>query len=234
MIRVIRTMRRSATRLWWWALDYAYVVAQQARAAFDRTDPAMFLDGPRAPVVVIPGVYEPWRFMLPLIRTIHAMGHPVHVLDPLGFNRKPVPDAAAHLVEALERQDLEDVIIVAHSKGGLVGKYAMTQGAGVPRIRSMLAVATPFGGSSYARLLFTPSLRIFSPRDRTILALSLEKEVNSRIVSVFGCFDPHIPKGSFLLGAENVQLDTGGHFRVLEHPRVLVEFERLAAQPAEH
>lgn len=228
MRRMLRSIRRSAKRLGWWTLDYAYVVAQQARAALDRTDAASFLDGHRAPVVVIPGVYEPWRFMLPLIRSIHATGHPVHVLDPLGFNTKPVPEATTHLVDYLERQRLDDVIIVAHSKGGLVGKYAMTQGAGVPRICSMLAVATPFGGSSYARLLFAPSLRIFSPRDRTILALSREEEVNSRIVSVFGCFDPHIPKGSFLLGAENVRLETGGHFRVLRHPRVMEEFERLA------
>lgn len=221
-------IRRTLKRLWWWTLDYAYVVAQQARAALDRTDPSIFLDGHRQPVVVIPGVYEPWRFMLPLIRRIHALGHPVHVLDPLGFNRKPVPDAAVHLVEYLERHDLDDVIIVAHSKGGLVGKHAMTQGTAVARIRSMLAVATPFGGSSYAQLLFMPSLRIFSPRDRTILALAREQDVNSRIVSVFGSFDPHIPKGSFLAGATNVQLETGGHFRVLEQPRVVEELARLA------
>ncbi|WP_424467247.1 alpha/beta hydrolase [Pseudoclavibacter helvolus] len=222
-------IRRTLRRLWWWTLDYAYVVAQQAKAALDRTDPSTFLSGDRQPVVVIPGVYEPWRFMLPLIRRIHAMGHPVHVLDPLGFNRKPVPDAAQHLVDSLERHNLEEVIVVAHSKGGLVGKHAMTQGLAVPRIRSMLAVATPFGGSSYARVLFMPSLRIFSPRDRTILALSRELDVNSRIVSVYGTFDPHIPKGSSLTGAVNVELPTGGHFRVLEHPRVVAEFERLAA-----
>lgn len=221
-------IRRTLERLWWWTLDYVYVVAQQARAAVDRTDPAAFLDGDRQPVVVIPGVYEPWRFMLPLIRSIHALGHPVHVLDPLGFNRKPVPEAAMHLVDHLEREDLDNVIIVAHSKGGLVGKYAMTQGLAVRRIRAMLAVATPFGGSSYAQLLFMPSLRIFSPRDRTILALSRELDVNSRIVSLFGSFDPHIPKGSFLAGAVNVQLETGGHFRVLQQPRIVEELARLA------
>ena len=74
-----------------------------------------------------------------------------------------------------------------------------------------------------------PSLRIFSPRSATIVALSREHEVNARIVSVYGQFDPHIPEGSELPGAaKNVRLDTGGHFRVLAHPRVIAELIGLS------
>ena len=67
--------------------------------------------------------------------------------------------------------------------------------------------------------------------DRSIVALASEEEVNARIVSVFGAFDPHIPAGSELAGAKNVQLDTGGHFRILNDPRVLDELDALAAPP---
>ena len=45
-------------------------------------------------------------------------------------------------------------------------------------------------------------------------------EVNRRIVSVYGLFDPHIPGGSHLEGARNVQLGTRGHFLPLSDPRV--------------
>ena len=38
---------------------------------------------------------------------------------------------------------------------------------------------------------------------------------NTRIVSIFGIFDPHIPGGSSLAGAHNIVLETGGHFRIL-------------------
>jgi len=95
-------------------------------------------------------------------------------------------------------------------------------------VHGMLAVATPFGGSVYARFMLAPSLRIFSPKNSTIRALGLEEAVNSRIVSVYGKFDPHIPARSELAGAKNVELNTGGHFRILANPRVLAEFTLMA------
>ena len=213
----------------WWARDYAYAVVWQVRAFFNRTDPAMFLSGDRTPIVVLPGVYETWKFMQPLIEELHGRGHPVHVVDLLRRNERPVVEMAERVTEYLEQRDLSDVVLMAHSKGGLVGKQAMAFGAAAGRVRGMLAVATPFGGSSYARLMvLAPTLRIFSPRDATIRALARETAVNAKIVSVYGRFDPHIPEGSELVGAKNVRLETGGHFRILAHPRVLAELAVLA------
>jgi pimeloyl-ACP methyl ester carboxylesterase len=213
----------------WWARDYAYAVVWQGRAFFNRTDPAMFLSGDRTPIVVLPGVYETWKFMQPLIEELHGRGHPVHVVDLLRRNERPVVEMAERVTEYLEQHDLSDVVLMAHSKGGLVGKQAMAFGAAAGRVRGMLAVATPFGGSSYARLMvLAPTLRIFSPRDATIRALARETAVNAKIVSVYGRFDPHIPEGSELVGAKNVRLETGGHFRILAHPRVLAELAVLA------
>ncbi|MET3510240.1 pimeloyl-ACP methyl ester carboxylesterase [Plantibacter flavus] len=222
-------MIRSALRtLGWWARDYAYALVWQARAFVSRTDPHDFLSGDRSPIVVLPGVYETWRFLEPLIRRLHDDGHPVHVIDPLGRNDRSVPVAARLVADYLEANGLGDVVLLAHSKGGLVGKFVMSLGGGGARISGMLAVAAPFAGSRYARLMLLPSLRIFTPDDPTILALSREATVNPRIVSVYGRFDPHIPGGSRLDGAKNVELDTGGHFRILAHPRVFAEAQLLA------
>ncbi|WP_240555437.1 esterase/lipase family protein [Plantibacter flavus] len=222
-------MIRSALRtLGWWARDYAYALVWQLRAFVSRTDPHEFLSGDRSPIVVLPGVYETWRFLEPLIRRLHDDGHPVHVIDPLGRNDRAVPVAARLVADYLEANGLGDVVLLAHSKGGLVGKFVMSLGGGGARISGMLAVAAPFAGSRYARLMLLPSLRIFTPDDPTILALSREATVNPRIVSVYGRFDPHIPGGSRLEGAKNVELDTGGHFRILAHPRVFAEAQLLA------
>ena len=199
------------------------------RALFNRTDPASFADGGRAPIVVVPGVWESWKFLQPLITRMHDDGHPVYVVPLLKFNGRPVADAAAVVDAYVESLGLRDVILVAHSKGGLIGKFVMVHGASAAGIRAMLAVSTPFSGSVYARWLFVPSLRLFSPRDPLIVALAEDRDVNRRIVSVFGEFDPHIPGGSFLAGAKNVRLETGGHFRVLAHPRVMAELAALSA-----
>ena len=211
----------------WWVADYLYAGYWQVRAMFDRTDPASFASGSAAHIVVLPGVYETWRFLQPLVVAMHERGHPVHVVDTLHRNQRPVVDMAEAVATFLVEQELRDVILVAHSKGGLAGKVVMTGPAG-GRVRSMLAVATPFGGSRYARLMLSRTLREFSPDDPSIVGLARQLTVNERIVSVYAEFDPHIPEGSELAGARNVRLDTGGHFRILAHPRVLAELAVLA------
>lgn len=219
---------RAARIASWWARDYAYALYWQARAIVGRADPEAFQSGSATPIVVIPGVYETWRFMQPMIRAMHDRGHPVFVVDALNWNNRPVVEAADLVSAFLAEHELHGVVLVSHSKGGLIGKHVMSAGREAERVTSMLAVAAPFGGSSYARFMVLPSLRIFSPKNATILALTHDESVNARIVSVYGEFDPHVPAGSELVGAKNVRLDTGGHFRVLAHPRVMAELAALA------
>ena len=212
----------------WWVQDYTYAAIWQVRAAFDRTTPESFGTGSGVPLVILPGVYETWQFLQPLITALHDRGHPLHVVAPARRNQRPVADIARQVEESLVAHGLTDVVLVAHSKGGLVGKQVMTGGEGAERVRGMVAVATPFGGSLYARFMLGRTLRSFSPANATILALSRSTDVNARIVSIYGHFDPHIPEGSELAGAKNVELETGGHFRILAHPRVMAEVAALA------
>lgn len=215
----------------WWIADYAYACYWQVRAVVDRTDASTFVDGTKAPILVLPGVYESWRFMQPLISALHERGHPVHVVPLLGHHRRPIAESAAAAARVLEELDLSHVILVAHSKGGLSGKAVMLGAAG-GRVRGMVAVATPFAGSRYARLLLSPTLRAFSPSHPSIIEMARQSDVNARIVSAYPLFDPHIPEGSELPGARNVVLETGGHFRVLAHPRVIAEVVLLAERAA--
>ena len=216
----------------WWARDYAYAVGRQLRSAVSRVSPDEFLSGTGRPVVVIPGIFEDWRFMLPLIRELHRAGHPVHVVTVLQRNRLAVPKAADLIAGYLRERDLTDTMIVAHSKGGLIGKYAMMSLDPEQRIGRMVAVCSPFSGSRYAGYMLLPSLRALSPRNAVTLQLSREQGVNERITSVFGLFDPHIPEGSMLPGARNVQLDTGGHFRILAQEETIRTVLAEADAPA--
>lgn len=232
MSRVLQAAR-------WWVQDYLYAAGRQVLSAVSRTRPEDFLAGTARPVVVIPGVYEDWRFMLPLVKRLHAAGHPVHVLTLLHRNRFAVPKAADLIAGYIRDHDLRDAMIVAHSKGGLIGKFVMMQLDPERRIAGMVAVCSPFSGSRYASFMLLPSLRAFSPRNAVTMQLSREERVNEHITSVYGRFDPHIPEGSMLPGARNVQLDTAGHFRILAHEDTIrtildVTAGTQAAAPAPH
>jgi triacylglycerol lipase len=206
-------------KLWGWAEDYAYVGYWMARAAVGRSRPDQRLhpaSQPRSPVLLIPGVFESWRFMQPVAEHLYRRGHPVHVLDKLGYNTGAIPDMAVLVADYLEREDLDDVTVIAHSKGGLIAKQALGQPGTLARVRHVIAVNTPFSGSRYASLfLLVPSVRMFAPNGPVIQALRLETAVNRRISSLYSVFDPHIPETSRLEGAENIVLPTVGHFRPL-------------------
>jgi hypothetical protein len=203
-----------------WLLDYldAAVLHVRAVAGGWRVPPHYAHGEPGKPtIVLIPGVYERWNFLKPIADRLWEDGYPISVVHGLGYNRRPVVATSDRLGAALSRVTANPAgrIIVAHSKGGLVGKHLMLHHHEDLGVRGLVAVCTPFAGSRYAKYLLNPTLRAFSPTDDTIVLLGRDSSVNSEIVSIFGPFDPHVPDGSFLAGATNVRLPVSGHFRIL-------------------
>jgi triacylglycerol lipase len=110
--------------------------------------------------------------------------------------------------------------LVAHSKGGLIGKLMLARHNEPGLINGLVALNTPFEGSPLARLLPLPAIRTFLPRSPELTDLGGSHHVHQEIVSIYGRFDPHIPGGSHLQGAHNVRLETRGHFLPLGDARV--------------
>ncbi|MET4058698.1 triacylglycerol lipase [Arthrobacter sp. UYP6] len=213
-----------------WAADYAYVGYWQVNGFLFRKDPSGYLAPAagtrRPPVILIPGVYENWQFLRPLAEMLSAQGHPVHTVAPLGYNRGRIDRMAGLVQQYLVDQGLSGAVVVAHSKGGLIGKALMLLPEGSRRVERMVAVNTPFSGSVYASFFLVPSIRAFSPRNKLLRRLQQSNDVNARITSVYSRFDPHIPGGSRLPGARNIQLETLGHFRPIGDPRLLEVLKR--------
>ncbi|MFF1528470.1 esterase/lipase family protein [Cellulomonas sp. NPDC058312] len=230
----------------WWAADYAYAAGRQVAGLLSRTSPESYTTPPvrgsaapgspvRAPVLLLPGVYESWRFLEPLARALHRRGHAVHVVAPFGLNRGSVPEMAELAATYLRDADLRGAVVVAHSKGGLIGKSLLGRADVRDRLLGLVAVNTPFAGSPYARYLPLRAVRAFLPDDEVLTALAAQRADHGRIVSVATCYDPHIPGGSELPGARFVRLATPGHFRSLTDPALVpllaAELARLAAWP---
>ena len=227
-----------------WAADYAYVGYWQVHGFLFRRDPLAYLApagaaqapsaaehaGRRCPVILVPGVYENWQFLRPLAEALSAKGHPVHTVAPLGYNRGRIDRMALLVQQYLVEQDLTGAVVVAHSKGGLIGKQLMLLPEGGRRVERMVAINTPFSGSVYANFFVLPSIRAFSPRNKFLRRLQESRDVNARITSVYSRFDPHIPGGSRLPGARNIQLETMGHFRPIGDPRLLAVLEQELAR----
>lgn len=227
--RVNDALRRG----WYWGVDYGWVARGFVEGLVRRDTPARYAEGTLSPVLLLPGVVEEWTLMRAIADRLSGEGHPVHVLPELGRNTMTVPEGSALAAAYLAAHDLRDVIVVAHSKGGLIGKHLLI-GDADGRVRRVVAVATPFAGSILARWFPWRIVRALRPADTTIVAMSAITDVHHRITSIYPVFDPHIPAGSHLDGATNVRVAAIGHFRILDDPEVLdavAEAARAASGP---
>jgi pimeloyl-ACP methyl ester carboxylesterase len=206
---------------WQTVLDYAWVSGSRVGAILRKRVPDALLDGTGTPVLLIPGVYEPWRYLLAIGSRLGALGHPVHPLPQLGYNLAPIAETAALAQRYLDDNGLEHVTIVGHSKGGIVGKHMMTTDDVDGRIDRMVAITSPFSGSTRAKYVPVRPIRPFLPGDTLLSSLAANLEINSRITSVYSVSDQVIPNGSELEGATNLRMPVVGHFRLLSDPRVV-------------
>jgi len=210
--------------IYFWAADYIYVGYWQLRDVISKWDPRSYeikdISDKRISIVLLPGIYESWKFMRPLAKVLYERGYDVRVIEELKYNNGTIEAMADIVDEYLRRKNIKRCILVAHSKGGLIGKYLLSNMNKRNYIKGLVALNTPFTGSKYAYLIPIKAVRIFLPNSPVLRNLALNGEVNKNIVSIYGVFDPHIPGGSYLIGAQNIQLNTHGHFRILGSPIV--------------
>jgi hypothetical protein len=152
------------------------------------------------------------------------------VVEELGWNLRSVPDSAALVADRLRELGLADVLIVAHSKGGLIGKELLVTEPSL--VRGMISISTPYGGHPFSRIAPTPALRAFRATDPVMLALAAERAANAAIVSISAELDPIVIGGTWLEGARNVCLPVVGHFRILSHPAFLALLDELLDEAA--
>lgn len=211
-------MRRIAGLL----ADYTYVGRSRLRYwRYGSRPPAPIAattDAP-PPVILLPGIFETWHYLKPIRDRLVERGVPVHSVPALGFNRHPIPEMAARAAAYLHEHDLRGVRIVAHSKGGLIGKLLLVGDdpavGGEGRLERMLSINTPYGGSPLARFGVGP-WREFSPTRDVIQQLVAAPQVNHRITALRSEYDQYVPPASSQLpGAENVLVPRIGHFRLL-------------------
>jgi hypothetical protein len=226
-----------------WARDYAFAARMHVRSTLDPRPPAVHgMPGARVHVVLVPGVVERWPFMEPLARRLVHAGHAVHFVPQLGRHLMPIGEAALIVGEAVDAvaaaHPHAQIVLVGHSKGGLVGKRLLVdraQRSDRPQPAGLVALATPFAGSSRARLLRNAAIREFDPTDERLLALAAERGADLRIRVVLPALDPHVPGNRVPEGMGGVRLRAAGHFRPLATAEagraVLAAIAELAPEP---
>lgn len=203
-----------------WIVDYLYFLKGASFSFWYLKPPVHYLGHTvpgKSPIVIIPGVMSTWHFMKNLADPISLRGHPLYVVKELGYNLQSIPAAALIVRKLIDDKKLFDVVLIGHSKGGLVGKHALAFHNDDGRIKKLIAIASPFSGSELARAMPVMTLSELLPGSPAVSALEGVKKVNGKITNIYGSFDNHIwPQESMRLeGAKNICLDVKGHSKIL-------------------
>ncbi len=146
-----------------------------------------------------------------------------------GATAGPISEGGGHGLDFLVAHDLRGVRIVAHSKGGLVGKQIMALDPDA-RVERLIAIRDPVrrvrpcqvrpGADACA---ISPRRRVSSPK------LGRRSDLNARItLDLHAAGIRTIPGGSKLEGARNIELPLLGHFRLLADELLLATVEHEA------
>ncbi len=177
---------------------------------------------PGAPTaIVLPGVWEAWEALEAWARALHAVGWSVRVVPALDQQLGTLPRLAGVLSEWLRENDLRNVLVVAHSKGGLVTKQTMIGVEGW-RIRQLISLGTPYEGAPLAAL--SPKalgMRDLLPGTPDLAFLQTQIHVNPRIVAIQAQWDQNVPADPTLPGATLVTVAVAGHNALLTAPEAI-------------
>ncbi len=209
-----------------WIRDYFYAFHRQGFSFLYTKPPSHYLGyilENKNPIILIPGLFEKWYFMKEIADPLSLLGHPIYVLENLGYNTDEIHKAANLVNELINDKKLENIIIIAHSKGGIIAKDILVSFNKDKKVKKVITIATPFGGSGIIKYLPHKNLKELSPQSEIIKKLSKEKEVNKKIISIFGTFDNHVwpETSSYLEGAKNIQIKEYGHHKILSNKEVL-------------
>lgn len=208
-----------------WIADYYYLIKGTVQGVMYRNSPQHYLgyvvEG-KVPVILIPGILEKWGFLKDLGDKISLQGHPVYVLPRLGYNLFSIPSSAKMIHTFIdkvtkEHKEFKNAVIVAHSKGGLIGKYFLTHYNEHNLVTGMISIATPYSGSHMANNIPLTAIQELRQESKVIQNLMQSQEVNHRIISIIPEYDNHVwsEKGSYLEGAKNIHVPIHGHHKVV-------------------
>ncbi|MFF2196022.1 esterase/lipase family protein [Streptomyces sp. NPDC058157] len=199
--------------------------------------------GQLPPVLLLHGFTDNRSVFVLLRRALGAGGRrrvETYNYSPLTLDLRVTARHLARRVEELcERSGQERVDLVGHSLGGLVGRYYVQRLGGDARVRTLVTLGTPHGGTRVAPFMDAhPLVRQMRPDSPVMEELRAPAPgCRTRCVAFWSAFDALMaPPGTARiehpdLDATNVEVTGIGHLALPVHPAVVTAVRRALDGP---
>lgn len=199
--------------------EYLLILSLKKHSRLFPIPPESWNTGSTGNVILIHGVWEPWNFLFDIGDYLNKMGYKIHIIPELKDNTLPLFSAAEMVSGYISDHKLSDLILICHSKGGLIAYNLLSNPKINSLIKLVISISTPYHGSHVG--LFHPASIELIPKSPVIKKLETIKVDRTKIHAIHSRIDNHsIPhNGLHLEGAHNYELDIVGHTRILVSPK---------------
>lgn len=215
MVFLFGILELAMKTLYYLVLEYTLVARLHLKALWQRP-PTAWGEGSAGDVLLIPGFGEPWTFLSTLANELHSKGYKIHVIPELTYSTQKISECVTLLHAYVQNNALTEVIVLAHSKGGIVAKQYVDNYP--TEVKKVISISTPFQGTAVGHLRLW-NLKELIPHSPTLQSILSATTHNSKIVNLYARIDNHIlpNKYAVLPGAINIEIPVVGHTRILEH-----------------
>lgn len=183
--------------------------------------------GTKGDIVIVPGWHETWHAFIYIANILNKEGYRIHVIDDF-YTIRTCDELAQLVVKKVKELNGTNIVLLSHSKGGIVAKYALDKYKEIKdNVYKIIAIASPFKGTYTAYLNFH-NIDELKPDSKIITELVPEIS-NSRIYNYYPKWDNHIipNKNLHLDGAFNKVININGHTRIMESQELGTELLKL-------
>lgn len=194
--------------------------------------PESWKSGTKGNVLLLPGLYENAHFFIQIGNELNAVGFRVLQIDNLTTQSTSVNQYCDAVKQFISINQLDRVILLGHSKGGLIAKSLLIDPSFSKKVLTTICIATPFGGSWLSFVV--PHGQELTPSSSLIKQLKSNKQINHQIFNLYPTIDNHVlPNQSLLLEeGNNYQVDVVGHTRILEDKQTLSYIKNILRDAA--
>ena len=189
----------------------------------DEVHPDKYLTGSsKINIVFLPGFFTKRTQYIygGLADALSDHGYKIYFIPSLGYNLKDIRTSARIVRDFMDENNLKNVVLFGHSKGGIIGKYILQHFNQDGRVLNLIAIGTPFAGLSFANYLLLKRFNEFGSHGKFIRDLTLYTKDNNKIYSIIQSKDSIIKdnKDMEIKGGNNIFLKTEGHIKSINSP----------------
>lgn len=179
----------------------------------------------KLPVIIVQGYAEPsWYFMYGIYRDLRKNGwqalYPVNLFPNISDIAEQAKIVSAKIDQAKKEQGVSQVDYVAHSMGGLIGRYYMQNMSGSKNINHFVSIATPHYGTYVAWAGIGDAAKQMRPGSDFLNSLNSKNVIlpNVKYTSIWTKTDEIvIPSENSILKGSRVMpaIENVGHFFIM-------------------